>query len=66
MMKKQFEGIEATYLFCPKCGKLMPVRKKLLLVLTDGELWSYLCVGCGNPIGRKEEKTKKGKFPPNN
>ena len=33
----------------------MPVRKHLLLVLLDKELYDYLCVGCGTSVGKKEE-----------
>ena len=33
----------------------MPVRKRLLLVLLDRELYDYVCVGCGTAVGKKEE-----------
>jgi hypothetical protein len=52
----QFEEFEAATLFCPKCKDAMPVRKRLLLVLLDGELYEYLCQGCGSSLGTKREK----------
>ena len=54
----QFEEFEATFLFCQKCGVAMPVIKRLLLILSDGELWEYLCKGCGNSVGSKKIKAE--------
>jgi hypothetical protein len=34
----------------------MPVRKRLLLVLPEGEKYEYLCAGCGATVGDKIEK----------
>ncbi len=34
----------------------MPVRERLLLVLPDGELYDYLCQGCGGSVGSKTER----------
>ncbi|OYD14397.1 hypothetical protein CH333_08125 [candidate division WOR-3 bacterium JGI_Cruoil_03_44_89] len=55
---KEFEELEATALFCPNCKKTVPVRKKLLLVLPDGELYEYLCPFCGTSVGSKKIKIK--------
>lgn len=33
----------------------MPVRERLLLVLPTGELYEYLCQGCGSSLGSKRE-----------
>ena len=41
--------------YCQKCKRAMPVRKRLLLVLLDKETFDYVCTGCGSPIGKKEE-----------
>jgi hypothetical protein len=30
------------------------VRERLLLVLPDGELHEYLCVGCGSSVGSRK------------
>ena len=32
----------------------MPVRERLLLVLSDREIFDYLCTGCGASVGRRE------------
>jgi predicted RNA-binding Zn-ribbon protein involved in translation (DUF1610 family) len=52
---KQFDRFTASYLYCPKCGKAMPTREKLLLVLPDGDLYDFQCMGCGGSIGKKKE-----------
>jgi len=38
-----FGSLEASLLFCPTCRQAMPVRKRLLLVLLDGEKHEYVC-----------------------
>jgi len=53
---QQFEELEASMLFCPKCKEAVPVRKKLLLVLPEGDKYDYLCTQCGNSIGSKITK----------
>ena len=50
---KQFDRFKATELYCPKCGRSMPVRERLLLVLPEGEKYEYLCVRCGTSVGDK-------------
>jgi len=49
----QFEELQATQLFCPKCREAMPVKKKLLLVLPTGELHHYVCKRCGTTLGKQ-------------
>ena len=56
---KQFDQLEASSLFCPKCKDAVPVRKRLLLVLPEGERYEYLCAYCSTSVGRKVEETKK-------
>jgi hypothetical protein len=58
MQKKNsnFEEFEATSLYCPKCKAAVPVRKKLLLVLPEGEEYEYLCVYCSSSVGMKLDK----------
>ena len=51
----EFEKLEAVTLYCRQCGQAMPVRKRLLLVMLDHELYEYLCTGCGNSLGQKKE-----------
>ena len=53
---KQYEDLQATYLYCNKCGHSMPVKERLLLILPDGYLFEYLCVNCGSVVGDKKTK----------
>lgn len=53
---KQFDELEASTLFCSKCKRAVPVRKKLLLALPEGDKYDYLCTECGSPIGSKISK----------
>jgi hypothetical protein len=55
---KQFDDLEASSLFCPKCKTAVPVRKRLLLVLPEGERYEYLCAYCSTSVGRKIEEVK--------
>ena len=57
--EKQFDQLEASSLFCPKCKTAVPVRKRLLLVLPEGERYEYLCAYCSTSVGRKVEEVKK-------
>ncbi len=56
---RQFDNFEATELYCPTCKMALPVRKNLLLVLPDGELYEYRCARCGTSVGHKTETNKK-------
>lgn len=56
-MQKKFEQFEASVLYCDRCGGAMPVRRRLLLILPDGELYDYLCQGCGSSVGSKTDRT---------
>jgi hypothetical protein len=51
--QKSFEEFEASELFCPHCKQSVPVRKKLLLALPDGDKYDYLCIYCGSSVGTK-------------
>ena len=37
----------------------MPVKERLLLILPDGYLYEYICVGCGNSVGDKKVSLSK-------
>ena len=50
-----FEEFEATSLFCPRCRRATPVRKKLLLVLPSGNKYDYVCAECGATVGGKTD-----------
>jgi DNA-directed RNA polymerase subunit RPC12/RpoP len=52
-MKQTYKDFDATELFCSRCGRSVPVRKKLLLILPDGEKYDYSCVYCGSSVGDK-------------
>ncbi|MBW2307366.1 MAG: cytoplasmic protein [Deltaproteobacteria bacterium] len=63
--QKTFESFEAAALYCPQCRSAMPVRKKLLLLLPNGELYDLLCSRCFSSIGiKKEEKPPPHIIPP--
>lgn len=53
---EQFEQMEASLLYCPTCRRATQVRKRLLLVLSEGEKFDYVCVECGTISGDKIEK----------
>jgi hypothetical protein len=61
-MAATFDQLNAALLYCNKCGRAMPVRERLLLVLPDGELFDYTCQGCNSSVGSKTEKA--GLVPP--
>ena len=50
-----YGSLEASLLFCPRCREAKPVRKRLLLVLPDGEKHEYVCRQCGTPCASKVE-----------
>jgi len=49
--KPAFERMEATLLACPRCKVAVPVRKRLLLVLPQGDKYEYICPQCGATCG---------------
>ena len=54
MSARQFDSLRASTLYCKACGKAMPVRERLLLVLPEKELYEYLCATCGGSVGSRE------------
>jgi len=54
-----FKELNATELYCPKCKQAVPVRKRLLLVLPEGDKYEYLCSICLEPVGSKIDKQKQ-------
>jgi hypothetical protein len=48
-----YRDFTASELYCPKCRRAMPVREKLLLILPSGELYDFICTGCGSSLGSK-------------
>ena len=49
--KPAFERMEASLLACPKCKRAVPVRKRLLLILPEGDKYEYVCPQCGSTCG---------------
>jgi DNA-directed RNA polymerase subunit RPC12/RpoP len=56
MRESQFKEFEATSLYCPRCKAAVPVRKRLLLVLPEGDEYEYLCAYCSTSVGMKTDK----------
>lgn len=53
---RDFERMEASLLFCAKCREATPVRKRLLIVLPEGDKFDYVCARCGSVSGDKIER----------
>ena len=54
-----YREFDATELYCPQCRQAVPVRKRLLLVLPEGEKYEYLCAYCSESVGTKIDRSKK-------
>jgi DNA-directed RNA polymerase subunit RPC12/RpoP len=54
--QRQYEDFEAAELYCPRCRAAMPVRKRLLLVLPDGDKYDYACTRCGESVGSQVDR----------
>ena len=55
--ESDFDQLEATELYCPECGRAVPVRKSLLLVLPEGDKYEYCCQHCGAKVGDKMDNS---------
>jgi hypothetical protein len=53
--QSSFEEFEAASLYCPRCRRATPARKKLLLVLPTGNKYDYVCAECGAAVGGKTD-----------
>lgn len=53
---KEFDAME---LYCPRCKQAVPVRKRLLLVLPEGDKYEYLCAFCSTTVGTKTDRQAK-------
>jgi len=51
-----FKEFDATELYCPRCKRAVPVRKRLLLILPEGDKYEYLCAFCSKSVGTKIDK----------
>ena len=54
-----FKEFDATQLYCPRCKRAVPVRKRLLLVLSEGDKYEYLCAICSESVGTKIDRHNK-------
>jgi hypothetical protein len=54
-----YRDFDATELFCPRCRKAVPVRKRLLLVLPEGDKYEYLCAFCSSTVGTKVSRDQR-------
>jgi hypothetical protein len=54
-----YKEFDATELFCPRCRRSVPVRKRLLLVLPEGEKYEYLCAFCSTTVGTKISRDQR-------
>lgn len=57
-----YKEFDATQLYCPKCRVAMPVRKRLLLILPDGDKYEYLCANCSESLGTKIDRQQRPKL----
>ena len=51
-----YKEFEATELYCNRCKQAVPVRKRLLLVLPEGDKYEYLCAFCSESVGFKIDR----------
>ena len=54
-----FKEFDATQLYCPRCKQAVPLRKRLLLVLPEGDKYEYLCAFCSETVGTKIDRNVK-------
>lgn len=58
MRKETYKDFDATELYCANCKRAVRVRKRLLLILSQGEKYDYTCIYCGASVGDKLVTTK--------
>jgi RecJ-like exonuclease len=58
MTREAYNDFDATELYCPKCKRAMPVKKRLLLILSNGDKYDYTCAYCGTSLGDKMDSKK--------
>ena len=54
-----FKEFDATELYCSRCKRAVPVRKRLLIVLPEGDKYEYLCGFCSESVGTKIDRKNK-------
>ena len=53
MTRETYKDFDATELYCPLCKRAVRVRKRLLLIVPQGEKYDYTCESCGTSVGDK-------------
>ncbi len=53
MARETYKDFDATELYCPRCKKAVRLRKRLLLIVPQGEKYDYSCAFCGMSVGDK-------------
>ena len=53
MKRETYKDFDATELYCPRCKRAVKLRKRLLLILPQGEKYDYSCTSCGTSVGDK-------------
>jgi hypothetical protein len=53
MARETYKDFDATELYCPRCKRAVRVRKRLLIILPQGEKYDYSCEHCGTTVGDK-------------
>ncbi|HDL07620.1 MAG TPA: cytoplasmic protein [Desulfobacteraceae bacterium] len=56
---EMYKDFDATQLYCSRCKKAVPIRKRLLLILPEGEKYEYLCQHCSESVGSKIDRKIK-------
>ena len=54
-----YKEFDATELYCSSCKRAVPVRKRLLLILPEGDKYEYLCAFCSATVGTKLDRQVK-------
>jgi hypothetical protein len=58
MKSEQYRDFDATELYCSLCKRAVRVRKRLLLIVPQGEKYDYTCAFCGTSVGDKLVTTR--------
>ena len=54
-----YKEFDATELYCARCKRAVPVRKRLLLVIPEGDKYEYICTFCSESVGTKIDRRNK-------
>ena len=54
-----YKEFDATELYCSRCQRAVPVRKRLLLVIPEGDKYEYMCTFCSESVGTKIDRQTK-------